>query len=84
MTYAAAPTLTRYKVLLLLVVLAALTYLDRLCISAAAPSIIGEFHFTKTQMGYIFSTTRRPARRAMPTLLNMSARADRSRLLKPP
>lgn len=55
MTYAAAPTLTRYKVLLLLVMLAALTYLDRLCISAAAPSLIGEFHFTKTQMGYIFS-----------------------------
>lgn len=49
------PTNARYKVLSLLVVLAAITYLDRLCISAAAPAIMREFGFTPTEMGYIFS-----------------------------
>ena len=34
-----APTAARYKALALLVLLAGITYLDRLCISAAAPSI---------------------------------------------
>jgi sugar phosphate permease len=49
------PTNARYKVLGLLFALASLTYLDRLCISVAAPSIIQEFQFTPVQMGYIFS-----------------------------
>ncbi|MCP9494880.1 MAG: MFS transporter [Pyrinomonadaceae bacterium MAG19_C2-C3] len=52
---AVSPTRARYKVLSLLVTLASLTYLDRLCISAAAPAIIQEFNFTPVQMGYIFS-----------------------------
>ena len=52
---AAAPTRARYKVLALLVALAALTYLDRLCISVAAPAIAQEFNFSPVQMGYIFS-----------------------------
>ncbi|HZS04335.1 MAG TPA: MFS transporter [Blastocatellia bacterium] len=39
----------------MLVILASLTYLDRLCISAAAPSITQEFGFSPSQMGYIFS-----------------------------
>jgi MFS transporter, ACS family, glucarate transporter len=52
---AATPTRARYKVLGLLFALAALTYLDRLCISVAAPAIIQEFQFTPVQMGYIFS-----------------------------
>jgi MFS transporter, ACS family, glucarate transporter len=52
---AAAPSNARYKVLGLLVVLAAITYLDRLCISAAAPAIMREFDFSPTEMGYIFS-----------------------------
>ncbi len=52
---ALSPTRARYKVLSLLFVLASLTYLDRLCISAAAPAIIQEFNFTPVQMGYIFS-----------------------------
>jgi sugar phosphate permease len=50
-----SPTSARFKVLSLLFALAALTYLDRLCISAAAPAIIQEFNFTPVQMGYIFS-----------------------------
>ena len=49
------PTGARYKVLGFLFALAALTYLDRLAISAAAPSIIKEFALTPVQMGYIFS-----------------------------
>src|SRR4051812_13884343 len=49
------PTRARYKVLGLLFALAALTYLDRLCISAAAPAITKEFGFSRVQMGYIFS-----------------------------
>lgn len=50
-----SPTRARYKVLSLLFALATLTYLDRLCISVAAPAITAEFGFTPTQMGYIFS-----------------------------
>jgi MFS transporter, ACS family, glucarate transporter len=50
-----APTNARYKVLGLLVGLAALTYLDRLCISVAGPAIMQEFKFSPVQMGYIFS-----------------------------
>jgi sugar phosphate permease len=30
-------------------------YLDRLCISAAAPTISSEFHLSSSQMGYVFS-----------------------------
>src|SRR5215218_762604 len=49
------PTNARYKVLGLLVALAALTYLDRLCISVAGPAIMREFNFSKVEMGYIYS-----------------------------
>ncbi len=41
--------------LFLLCVLYLISYLDRTTISVAAPQIIKEFHFTKSQMGYIFS-----------------------------
>jgi sugar phosphate permease len=51
----AVPTNARYKVLTLLIVLASLTYFDRLCISVAAPAIAQEFNFSPVQMGYIFS-----------------------------
>ncbi len=51
----AAPTNARYKVLTLLVALASLTYLDRLCISIAGPAITKEFNFTPVQLGYVFS-----------------------------
>lgn len=50
-----AATQTRQKVLWLLYALAVITYLDRVCISAAAPAITAEFGFTKSQMGNIFS-----------------------------
>src|SRR3954471_5899160 len=49
------PTNMRYRVLGLLFALASLTYLDRLCISAAAPTIMDELHFSPVQMGYVFS-----------------------------
>jgi sugar phosphate permease len=52
---AARPTNARYKALALLVGLAALTYLDRLCISIAGPSIMKEFDFSPVQMGYVYS-----------------------------
>ena len=51
----AAPTKAHKKFLWLIYVLAVITYLDRVCISAAAPAISEEFGFTKTQMGYAFS-----------------------------
>jgi sugar phosphate permease len=47
--------MARRKLLLLIFSLAAITYMDRLLISAAAPSIAREFDFTPSQMGYIFS-----------------------------
>lgn len=53
--WTAAPTNARYKVLTLLVALASLTYLDRLCISIAGPSIMKEFDFNAETMGYIYS-----------------------------
>lgn len=49
------PTNTRFRVLAMLVTLASLTYMDRLCISAAAPAISREFGFSPSQMGYVFS-----------------------------
>lgn len=49
------PTKARFKVLRLLFALTIITYLDRLCISAAAPAITETFHFSPSQMGYIFS-----------------------------
>ena len=53
--WAEAPTNARYKVLGLLVALAALTYLDRLCISVAGPSIMKDLGFDYKQMGYVYS-----------------------------
>src|SRR5499427_5408547 len=52
---AQAPTFTRFRVLGLLFGMSVIMYLDRLCISAAAPSISSEFHLTDSQMGYVFS-----------------------------
>src|SRR5215470_10692977 len=49
------PSATRFKVLGFLFLLTNITYLDRLCISAAAPAITDAFGFSKIQMGYIFS-----------------------------
>lgn len=46
---------TRHVVLGLLCLLYLISYLDRTTISVAAPQIIKEFHFSKSQMGVIFS-----------------------------
>jgi sugar phosphate permease len=54
-TQAARPTSVRYRVLAYLFTLAALTYLDRLAISAAMPSIAEEFKLSTVQTAYIFS-----------------------------
>ncbi len=48
-------TAVRYKVLAFLFALAALTYLDRLAISAAMPFISQEFGLSPSQRGYVFS-----------------------------
>ena len=52
---AQAPTFTRFRVLGLLFGMSVIMYLDRLCISAAAPTISLEFHLSDSQMGYVFS-----------------------------
>ena len=45
----------RYKLVGVAASLAALTYLDRVCISVLAPSITKEFNLTQVQMSYVFS-----------------------------
>jgi MFS family permease len=49
------PTHSRHTVLRLIFALAVITYLDRLCISAAMPSIAAEFNLTPDQKGWVFS-----------------------------
>lgn len=51
------PTASRARLTLLwfAFLLSVVTYLDRVCISAAAPSIREELHLTPSQMGWIFS-----------------------------
>jgi ACS family glucarate transporter-like MFS transporter len=49
------PTRTRHIVVLFAVALAVITYIDRVCISQAAPYIREELHFSKVQMGYVFA-----------------------------
>ena len=49
------PTHVRYWVLASLSGLAAFTYLDRVCISLAAPWIIRDLHLDAVQMGLVFS-----------------------------
>jgi MFS transporter, ACS family, glucarate transporter len=48
-------TYVRYRVLAFTVVLAAVTYLDRVCISRAEAEVRGDLGLSKTQMGYVFS-----------------------------
>ena len=45
----------RYRVVSFAVSLAALTYLDRVCISILAPDISAEFQLSKQEMSYVFS-----------------------------
>ena len=48
------PSRTRYIVIIFAVTLGIITYIDRVCISKAAPLIQSELGFDKTAMGYIF------------------------------
>lgn len=50
-----APTNTRRVVLFFAVTLAIITYVDRVCISQAAPAMQAELGLTKIQMGYAFT-----------------------------
>jgi MFS family permease len=45
----------RYRVLALAVVMAGITYLDRVCIAQAAPDIKRDMHLSDKQMGVVFS-----------------------------
>jgi len=49
------PSRTRYKVLGICVLLASVTYLDRICISITAPHMMNELGLSRVQMGYVFS-----------------------------
>jgi ACS family glucarate transporter-like MFS transporter len=50
-----AQSKVRYQVLAFCTSLAALTYLDRVCISVTANDMMRDFNLTQIQMGYIFS-----------------------------
>jgi MFS family permease len=52
---AEAPTRIRQRVILYGVALAGITYIDRVCISQAAPQIVRDLGLTPVQMGYAFS-----------------------------
>ncbi|MEZ5351829.1 MAG: MFS transporter [Bryobacteraceae bacterium] len=49
------PTRVRYRVLALVLAAAVITYLDRVCISVAAPQIQADLGLSQEQMGYVFS-----------------------------
>jgi MFS family permease len=49
------PSRIRYKVLALALLLGAITYLDRMCISIMAPTISKELGLSKVQMGWVFA-----------------------------
>ena len=49
-----SPTKTRHWVLVLTLVLTAVSYLDRVCISMSAPFIQDDLHLTDKQLGIVF------------------------------
>lgn len=49
------PTRTRHKVVGLAIALAAITYLDRVCISKLAPNIMKDLSLSENQMNFVFS-----------------------------
>lgn len=51
----AIPTRSRRVVLFFAATLAIITYVDRVCISQAAPAMQAELGLTKVQMGYVFA-----------------------------
>ncbi|MEZ5399389.1 MAG: MFS transporter [Bryobacteraceae bacterium] len=50
-----APTATRYRVTALVLAAAVITYLDRVCISVAAPLMQRDLSLSQSQMGVVFS-----------------------------
>jgi ACS family glucarate transporter-like MFS transporter len=48
-------TYVRYRVVAFTMALAAITYLDRVCIAIVAPKIMHDLRLTSIQMGYVFS-----------------------------
>jgi MFS family permease len=52
---ASAPTRARYGVVGFAVVLAVIQYVDRVCISQAAPLVARDLRLSDSQMGYVFS-----------------------------
>jgi len=50
-----SPSRARYWVIVFAITLAIITYIDRVCISKAAPLIQADMGLTKQQMGYAFS-----------------------------
>ena len=52
---AEAPTRTRYWVIVFAVTLSIVTYIDRVCISQAAPAMMRDLHLSKIEMGYALS-----------------------------
>jgi len=54
-THLQRPVGTRRKVIVFAMALSFIAYLDRACISQAAPMIARDLHFNTIQMGYIFS-----------------------------
>lgn len=50
-----APSRTRFGVIIFAVTLGIITYIDRVCISKAAPLIQADLGFTKDQMGQVFA-----------------------------
>jgi sugar phosphate permease len=48
-------THVRYRVVAFTMMLAAVTYLDRVCISIVAPNIMRDLRLTHIQMSYVFS-----------------------------
>src|SRR5690349_8220153 len=53
--YPTASSRVRYLVVACTVAMAAITYLDRVCISVLAPSIMQDLRLSQIQMGYVFS-----------------------------
>jgi len=57
------PTRVRYWVIVFAVALAVITYIDRVCISFAAPAIREDLHLNTKQLGWVFlSSTGRTLR----------------------
>ena len=50
-----APTRARYWVIVFAITLAVIQYVDRVCISQAAPDIAEDLGLSTKQMGYVFS-----------------------------